>query len=190
MFNKSFVDFDDVKLCELCRNQDNSAWFLLMTRYYSVILKIAYKYVGNFLELDDLMQEGFLGLLNAVNNFDKNNQPNFKSYARVCITNKIKNYIKLSNSEKVKFFNNSISTENNKYETVADSRLKSPENIFIQKEDYLSLVKSINSDLSDFEKKVLNLYLDGFSYATISNNLNVSVKSINNAMVRIRQKLR
>jgi RNA polymerase sporulation-specific sigma factor len=187
--NDTLASFDDIKLCEFCNNGDDSAWFVIMSRYYSLVKILSHKYVNQYLELDDLMQEGFLGLLNAVNTFNSTKKVNFKTYAKVCILNKIKNFAKTFNTQKAKIFQSSVGTLENEVETVADSKLKSPESLFIQKEEYQKLVNSINSDLSSFERKVLILYLDGFSYLSISRNLDVSIKSINNAMVRIRKKL-
>lgn len=183
-------NLDTKKQIEHFDKNDNSDMLHLMTKYYSFVNQLAYKYVSNTLELDDLMQEGFLGLLNAIYTFNPENQTSFKTYAKTCILNKMKNFVKASTTKKSKLLQDAVSIDEQNIILLPDNKLNTPENLIIQKEDYLNLIKIIDSELSQFEKKVLSCYLDGLSYLKISSLLNVSKKSIDNAMVRIRQKLK
>ena len=189
----------DEELKKKTKNGEESAENLLFSRYKDLVVKIARGYfiVGG--DLEDLVQEGMIGLYKAVKNFSDEKEASFKTFAVLCIKHQIQTAIKAANTNKNKPLSSAVSfqsfTENGTSENLdflpIDLVLDStPEEKIIDKENFKNLNEKIKSHLSPLEFKVLKLYLQGYSYKEISASLNVTSKSIDNSLSRIKSKLR
>ena len=165
----------------------------------TVNMKVS-KYYINGAEREDIVQEGLIGLFKAIKNFEGKKQSSFKSFANMCIERQIITAIKGSNRQKHLPLNNYISLNNPTFEDeettdksqlidVLDSNtVEDPLETITKTEYFKDVEKSINDNLSDFEKRVLNKYVEGQSYIEIAESLNSPVKSVDNAIQRIRKK--
>ncbi len=159
-----------------------------------LINRVVRKYFLIGAELDDLMQEGMIGLYRAIVSFDASKEANFKTYARICVERAVLNAIKSANSKGNIPLNNSIALdtvpkddEDEEIFTAVDET--NPESILISKEKYKKLFEKATQNLSVFEKNVLELYLDGLSYVEIAERLNKTPKSVDNGLTRIKSKI-
>lgn len=188
----------DKELIDKFKMGDDFALEELLKQNKPLINQIVRKYFLIGAEIDDLIQEGMIGLYRAIITFDISKDVNFKSYARVCIERAVFNAIKSANSKKNLPLNQSISLslqDNNDndddddivaYVTWDDS---DPESILINRENYAKLFEKATQNLSVFEKNVLKLYLDGLTYAEIAEKLDKSPKSVDNGLTRIKAKI-
>lgn len=189
--NQAFGNFDslsDAELVKLAKNSDEGAFRELVVRYLYLIRSVAAEYKKSGLEPDDLIQEGLLGLLSAVNSYDETKGSAFKSYAGVCVKNKIVSAVRTALSDKNKILNDSVLLDD-EAELSAD-HLSEPEAVIISQEAEEGLYIAIEQNLTELEKKVLSLYLLGYSYAEISAEFGISEKACDNAMQRVRKKLK
>lgn len=175
---------DDSRLVEISRSEANTAVgkravSTLISRYLRLVRKRAYGFSRDYAEPEDLAQEGFLSFLNAVNSFDPSRGAKFSAFADVCVTNGIK-------TAAMKLKKNA--GENLAEENAEDA--SSPENIWFEKEKMLGLYDEIESLLSKREWDIFRLYLVGLSYREIGDRLGIPVKSVDNAVFRVRKKLR
>ena len=137
------------------------------------------------LDKDDLYQEGLIGLLSAIYSFRSDKNTSFRTYASVCISNNIMFAIRTANSKKNVPFGNLLSIE----EAVIPAT-ESVEDSFISNENLEDLYSFINRELSPLELSVVRLFLQDKSYKEISEKLGISAKSVDNAIQRIRTKLK
>ncbi len=171
---------------------DELALEILIEKYKPMINAQARSYFLNSGDVDDLVQEGMIGVFKAITSF--NGKSSFKTYAYTCVKSNIITAIKRSNRIKNKPLNNYVSLSGNA-ESNADKTLLisdknfDPEKNYIEMEAENELKRKIEQKLSDFEHKILILYLQGFSYYDISLKTNKKEKSIDNAIQRIRKKL-
>lgn len=159
-----------------------SAFSILLSRYLCLVRKRAYFYSSEFAESDDLVQEGFLAFVNAVNSFDVSRGAKFSSFADVCVTNGIKSAV-------LRFNRNAGKVLPDNFDEKAEDNL-SPENIWLEKEIVFSFYNEMESMLSKKEWSVFRLYLEGVSYKEISEKLEVPLKVVDNAVFRVRKKLK
>ena len=154
-------------------------------------------YLDHDAEKEDIEQEGLIGLFKAIKSYQPEKQNSFKTFANVCIERQLITAIKSSNRQKHMPLNSYLSLNNSAYENEEDTQFieifnnktaEDPLDTITKKEYYESVENAIDKNLSDFEKKVLNRYLQGESYIEISNKLDTPVKSIDNAIQRIRKK--
>lgn len=189
----------DEELIKKIKIGDESAETELFSRYKDLVVKIARGYfiVGG--DLEDLVQEGMIGLYKAIKGFSDEKEASFKTFAVLCIKHQIQTAIKHANTNKNKPLSSAVSfqsfTENGTSENldflpIALVLEDTPEEKIIDKENFKSLNEKIKSLLSPLEFKVLKLYLQGYSYKEISSVLAVSSKSIDNSLSRIKTKLK
>ena len=186
---------DEIVLLEEYKSGNQFALEEIFKQNKPLINKIVRKYFLIGAELEDLMQEGLMGLYRAIITYDKYKDANFTTYAKVCIERSVLNAIKSANSKKNLPLNNSISlnvittNEEDEEELFLAWDDNNPESIIINKEKYLKLFDKATQNLSVFEKNVLELYLDGLSYVEIAHRLDKSNKSVDNALTRIKTKI-
>jgi len=185
----------DEELVELCqKNGDDEAVELLLSRYKRLIKRLAREYFLIGAEPEDLIQEGSIGLFKALRDFKNDRNVQFRSFAKLCISRQLITAIKHSQRFKHRPLNNYLSLnyhengENSPMELIESDNL-SPESMLIFKEELNILNSKIKEDLSRFEKKVLAKYLEGFSYAEISESLGSNNKAVDNALQRVKTKL-
>ncbi len=143
---------------------------------------LALHYSGFGLEFDDLVQEGLIGLFSALERYDESMNVQFSTYSFRCVTNSILSAVR-SASRKKHLPLNTAQTLSDMVATV------STEQLAINNEQYQILQNRIEKELTKLEKQVLFAYLDGVDYNTIANFYNISVKSVDNALYRVRKKL-
>lgn len=156
----------------------------LFGRYFGTIHKKAAQWFGSVLDSDDFAQEGFIALYHAAMSYD-HSTASFATYANVCIDNAMQTLGK-------KLFRKRAIPEGmlTSLEEAKPVSIVSPETCLIEMETVNALFSEIKSALSDFEYKVFVAYLTYYDYSVVSEKLSVSVKSVNNALCRIRQKLK
>lgn len=185
-----FQNYSDEELLSLYHTGNNAGLILLVTRYLEVIDRKLRGFPNLSGEYDDAKQEALISLVNAVKTYDQTKQTSFSTYAGHCIDNAIKNFAEMLSAKKLRPLKHAVSIEEaDLSESLSDSR-DDPEQIYIDREQLKKLFQMIEFDLSEFEKNVLFCYLDGKSYNQISAILGSSQKAVDNALQRVRKKLK
>ena len=142
-------------------------------------------------DTDDLIQEGMIGLFKAIQDYQPDKEASFLTFARLCIDRQVYSAIQSSRRQKHQPLNSYISLSQNEEESeLVDVQAEDPESIIIDRENTLHLQEQIKENLSVLENKVLDCYLEGNDYNSIAQILGKSPKSIDNALRRIRSKIR
>lgn len=195
--NGKYINIEDEKLIEMIKAGDQKALNFLLDKYNNMVNMKVNKYFIIGAEREDIVQEGLIGLYKAIKNFNGEKQNSFKTFANLCIERQLITAIKSSNRQKHMPLNSYLSLNNSAYEENEDTELlevfdtdiiEDPLDTIMKKEYYKSVENEIDKNLSDFEKQVLNRYTNGESYVEIATRLNMPVKSIDNAIQRIRKK--
>lgn len=183
----------------LAQNGDNDAITEIIKSYRKVITRKSRTFYLSGGEQEDLIQEGSLGVLNAIKNFDESKNIKFTTFANLCITRQMLTAIKSANRDKYNILNNAYSLnklsksindeEFELMDMIIDKNTLSPEDIYISNEGVSRIFQSIETNLSEFEKSVLTQYLNGESYSDIAIAFKKDKKAIDNALQRIRKKL-
>ncbi len=192
-----FSNMNDEDLIQIIKSGDEHALEYLLDRYKNLVNMKVSKYFIIGAEKEDIVQEGMIGLFKAIKSFNGEKQNSFKTFANLCIERQLITAIKTSNRQKHMPLNSYLSLNTSAYDEDDDTSLidvfdsKSSEDPLetITRKEYYSLVEdSIDKSLSSFEKQVLNRYIQGESYVQIAAKLDSPVKSIDNAIQRIRKK--
>lgn len=197
----NYRELNDNEILSYIENDDDEAIKIIYDKYKPLINKIATnlfkKYCKNTsLELSDLIQEGMIALNNAINNYQESKETLFYTYAKTCIERKIISAVITARRQKQKVLNDSISYEINinedgsKLEELIKDVTTNPENILIDIENSKELMEEIENSLTPFELQVLQLKLDGFDYREIASIINKEPKNIDNAIQRIKIKIK
>ena len=198
--NKDYDNISDEDLIEIIKSGDKGAFDYLINKYKELVNMKVGKYFIIGAERDDIIQEGLIGLFKAIKSYKPDMQNSFKSFANMCIERQLITAIKTSNRQKHMPLNSYLSLNISAYDEeegdsdtslmdIFDSELiEDPLDTITKKEYYHDLESTIDKTLSDFEKKVLNKYINGKSYVQIADELDTTVKSIDNAIQRIRKK--
>ena len=189
----------DEEIIKEIRNGDKQALTYLMNKYKEIVnLKVG-KYFMVGAEKEDIIQEGLIGLFKAIKTFNAEKNKTFKTFANMCIERQLITAIKSSNRQKHMPLNSYLSLNMSAYDneeengaelmdTFDSKTIEDPLETIINKEYYDEIEKSIDKTLSQFEKQVLDRYMKGESYVTIAKRLDSPVKSVDNAIQRIRKK--
>lgn len=186
------------ELITKAKSGDENALNSLLSDYKNTVNKIARSYflVGG--DMEDIVQEGMIGLYKAILHYSPQRNASFKTFANVCIKHQIQSAIKIASSEKNQVLSNALpiwdkseidDEGENRIEIIVPSALPSPDDKVIAYENMQELKAKIKKTLSPMEVKVLSLYLRGYNYNEISNLGEMSKKSIDNALTRIKNKL-
>lgn len=191
---ENMTDEEIVSLAE----KDRSAEEFLLNKYKNLVKSRAKMYFLAGGDNDDLMQEGMIGLFKAIHDYNSDKQASFYSFAELCVKRQIFTAIKTAARQKHQPLNTYISlnkpvyedvSERTLVETLAERESVDPEKLYIMHEKLKDIEKEIDEKLSDLEKRVLILHLQGMSYQEISEIINKPTKSIDNALQRIKKKL-
>ena len=189
--NLTMESCSDEQLCALAQQGDRTAEELLVERYFSVVKACSRPYFLAGGDGEDLIQEGMLGLLKAVRAFSPERGVPFEAFARMCIMRRIYSAVSSASAAKHEPLNHSeniaktpLFDENSK----AVHAVSDPVNVVIDMEEYRERQQRLQALLSAFESRVLALYLDGCSYEEMAAEVGKSVKSVDNAIQRIRRK--
>ena len=184
-------NIDESALLTLAKQADIEATELLIQHYSRMVRAIARTYYLSGAEGEDAIQEGMLGLLYAIRSYDLSQKVSFSSYARVCIERRLISAWRKANSHKHDPLNYAISLDKSPFdEDMEPDRTVNvnPESMLIHQEEQRESHERLRELLSFFEAQVLSLYLDGLSYEEIADYLHKPVKSIDNAIQRVRRK--
>lgn len=191
-----YKDYNDNELISYIAEGNEDANNLLIEKYKPLIAKTANKMLpycdGTGFDLNDLIQEGMIGLNHAIERYHEQKDVLFYTYAKLCIERKMISVIIKSNRGKNKVLNESISyddEETNLLSILKDST-PSPEEVMIDLELEKDLNNKIKSELTDFENQVFQLLVSGFLTQEIADMLDKDKKSIENAIQRIRIKIK
>lgn len=198
--NKDYDNMNDEDLVEIIKSGDKLAFDYLINKYKELVNIKVSKYFIIGAERDDIVQEGLIGLFKAIKSYKSDMKNSFKSFANMCIERQLITAIKSSNRQKHMPLNSYLSLNISAYdeeESDSDTSLmdvfnaastEDPLDTITKKEYFEYIEDTIDKTLSDFEKKVLNKYINGKSYVQIAEDLDTPVKSIDNAIQRIRKK--
>ena len=203
IFYSSEIDYSkktDEELVEIIKTGDKLAANYIIDRYKNLVnIKVSKYYIAGA-EKDDIMQEGLIGLFKAIKCYSPEQNSSFKSFANLCIDRQLITAIKTSNRQKHMPLNSYLSLNMNAYdsddeennttvmEIFNNDTIEDPLDTLTKKEYYQTVESVIDKSLSDFEKQVLARFMKGESYVDIANKLNSPVKSVDNAIQRIRKK--
>ena len=165
----------------------------LMEKYKNMVRKKARAMFLIGGDTDDLIQEGMIGLFKAVRDYQPEKEASFQTFARICVDRQIYNAIQNSNRQKHQPLNSYISLsqeDGENEEHLPDMWVENPESIIIDQENVRDLEQEITCTLSPMENQVLDYYLDGNGYTEIAKIMGKTPKSIDNALQRIRGKIK
>ena len=188
----------DQEVISCIKEGDQQALTFLLNKYKELVNVKVSKFFIIGGEKDDIIQEGMIGLFKAIKNFNSEKQSSFKTFANVCIERQLITAIKTSNRQKHIPLNSYLSLNTAAYDNDEESvelidtfdshLIEDPLEIIMKKEYYNEINSSIDKNLSKFEKQVLSKFIKGETYMAIAEELNSPVKSIDNAIQRIRKK--
>lgn len=202
---QEYKDKSDEELIRNIREGDRMAADVLMERYKGLVLGRARSMYMLGGDSDDLIQEGMIGLYKAVRDFDASKETSFKTFATLCVSRQLYTAVRASSRDKHLPLNTAISLDSptdagkqneesgnvtELVNTLASDPEFNPENSLIENENLSILQEKIEKKLSPLEKRVLELYLSGMSYTQIAQTLSIGPKAADNALQRIRTKLR
>ena len=182
----NYLELSDENLVRLIRESDANAFKILYERYLPKIRTMTYSFQGLGYDIEDLVQEAIIGFFTAINVYDFKSSA-FSTFCYTCMRRMLISLLRKINRKKSLPNSSIIYTDENLFEEALN---QDPEATYIAREDFERLKSRINTELSQFERDVLHYYLLDYDYAEISNLLNTSKKSVDNAIQRIRQKLR
>ena len=195
-----YKDLNDFELVSYVAYNEEVTDFLF-EKYRPLISSLAKKlYNANQnigLDYNDLVQEGMVGFSTAINTYSEHKDTLFFTYAKKCIESKMISMIVSASRLKHQILNNSLSMEaidseefNNSLDKIIGDKTSNPEDIAIDNENLLELINSLNQEFTDFESQVFDMKKSGFNYREIAEVLDVDPKKVDNALQRIKAKVR
>ncbi|MEX0974746.1 MAG: RNA polymerase sporulation sigma factor SigH [Bacillota bacterium] len=194
----AFEILQDEEVVDIARAGSVLAQEYLINKYKSFVRAKARSYFLIGADREDIIQEGMIGLYKAIRDFRSDKLASFKAFAELCITRQIITAIKTATRQKHIPLNSYVSLNRPIYDEDSDrtlldimpgTQVLDPEELLINTEEVGSMEDKITEILSDLEWQVLNSYLDGKSYLEIADDLQRHVKSIDNALQRVKRKL-
>jgi RNA polymerase sporulation-specific sigma factor len=201
VFPREVRDYDEMTDEEVVLEYhagNDEALEYLMNKYKNFVRGKARSYFLIGADREDIVQEGMIGLFKAVRDFRSDKLSSFRAFAELCVTRQIITAIKTATRQKHIPLNSYVSLNKPIYEEDSDrtlmdvlsgTRVSDPEDLIIGREEFGDIEEKMGEILSDLEWKVLMSYLDGRSYQEIAGDLNRHVKSIDNALQRVKRKL-
>ena len=195
--NNNYKEMSDEGLIRASKSGDKNALEYLINKYKELVNMKVSRYFIIGAEKEDIVQEGLIGLYKAIKSYSGDKQNSFKTFANMCIERQLITAIKSSNRQKHMPLNSYLSLNESAYEndeetslfdTFNSHQIEDPLETVTKQEYYKSVEIAIDKSLSNFEKQVLNRYMQGESYIQIAQKLDTPVKSIDNAIQRIRKK--
>ena len=177
-------EYNDEELCRLAASGDRDAEEVLVKRYLRMVRVCARPYFLAGGDSEDLIQEATFGLLKAIREFSPGYDAKFKTFAEVCIRNRIRSAVATASRSKHAPLNDSVPFESPMLGIEA-----SPEELYISREEEAERLTKLAQKLSPLERKILELFLHGLSYREISEQVGRPAKSVDNAIQRIRRKV-
>ncbi len=188
----------DEEIVELAKHGNVSALEYLINKYKNFVRAKARTYFLIGADREDIIQEGMIGLYKAIRDYREDRQASFRAFAEICVTRQIITAIKTATRQKHIPLNSYVSlnkpvfdeeSERTLGEVVTTEKDGNPEELFINQENLLDIESTMHKILSPLEQEVVDLYLEGKSYQEIAAQLNRHVKSVDNALQRVKRKL-
>ena len=192
----NYQNYTDEALIQKLRDGETEIADYIMEKYKPLVRKKANAMYLIGGETDDLIQEGMIGLFKAVRDYNTEKETTFFTFADLCIARQLYSALEASNRKKHIPLNNYVSisspdTSDNVYlETIITDETESPEELLIKQEGKAEFFQRLEEKLSNMEKNVLYLYLEGNSYIQIAKIMDKSPKAIDNSLQRIRGKIK
>ena len=190
---KQYDGIKDEELISRFKNGESEILDYLMEKYKNMVRKKARTMFLIGGENDDLIQEGMIGLFKAVRDYQPDKDATFQTFASICVDRQIYNAIQSSNRQKHQPLNSYVSLSEQggeNEEHLGDTWVENPESIIIDQENVENLEQEITTTLSPMENQVLEYYLAGNGYGEIAELMGKTPKSIDNALRRIRTKIK
>lgn len=191
-----YLAFSDEKLCELAREGDRYAEEMLVSRYTRLVRQLARPFYLAGGDSDDLIQEGMIGLIYGVREYNASRNAVFRTFAETCIRNRLYSAVRAALRDKHSPLNQSIPLEIPFFDSRTTSSVGAhtlshvdPEELIIGREDARDTLRGVRKQLSEFEAKILGYYLDGLTTKEMVEAVKKSPKSVDNAVQRIRRKI-
>lgn len=190
----------DGELIDRLRRGESAVMDYICDKYKNLVRSKAKSMFILGADNEDLIQEGMIGLFKAVRDYDTGRDASFSTFAELCISRQMYTAVRASKRRKHFPLNTYVSLDSeapgddreglNLGELLADRSELNPEEMFLDKERVAYLEKTIDEELSDFEKQVFDLYLTGMSYSQIARVLGRDEKATDNALQRLKSKIR
>jgi RNA polymerase sporulation-specific sigma factor len=198
-FENKFAGMTDEEIVTRAQEEhDTEAVDYIVNKYRNFVKAKARTYFLIGADKEDIIQEGMIGLYKATRDFRGDKLSSFRAFAELCVTRQIITAIKTATRQKHIPLNSYVSLNKPIYaeesdrtlmDVIAGLKVTDPEELIISKEEFANIELKLNEILSDLEWQVLNAYLDGKSYNEMSQDLHRHVKSIDNALQRVKRKL-
>lgn len=194
----AYRTMQDEEIVEAAKANDAIALEYLIHKYKNFVKCKARSYYLIGADKEDIVQEGMIGLYKAIRDYDKDKLASFRAFAEICITRQIITAIKTATRQKHIPLNSYVSLNKPIYDEDSDRtlldiisgfKISDPEELMISREDLSLMERRIGEILSELELEVLMSYVDGMSYQEIAEDLDRHVKSIDNALQRVKRKL-
>ena len=195
--NERFQSMPDEEVVVLAQQGDGQALAYLLNKYKNFVRSKARSYFLIGADHEDIVQEGMIGLYRAIRDFQPARLASFRSFAELCVKRQIITAIKAATRQKHVPLNSYVSLNKPLYDEESDrtlldvieGRVTNPEDLYISQEDLAHIQAQMDDLLSDLERQVLDAFMDGKSYQEIADMLGRHVKSIDNALQRVKRKL-
>ena len=194
---EQYLSMTDEDVAALAQQGDGQALAYLLNKYKNFVRSKARSYFLIGADHEDIVQEGMIGLYKAIRDFQPERLASFRSFAELCVKRQIITAIKAATRQKHVPLNSYVSLNKPLYDEESDrtlmdvieGRVTNPEDLYISQEDLSRIQTQISEVLSDLERRVLEAFMDGKSYQEIAELLGRHVKSIDNALQRVKRKL-
>lgn len=186
------MEYNDYELISLAKEGNEDAINIIYQKYKPIIVSKSKEAIvrasHHGIEISDIMQEGYIGLEEAINDFSETDNASFYTFAVLCINRQIINYLRKTTGGKDKILNEAVAIDEYVEKSMKDDF--DTEFSLISKEYEKKIIMEIKTNLTDFESEVFKLKMDGYNFDEIANTLNKDIKSIYNTFHRIKAKIR
>lgn len=183
---------DDYELVYLAQEGNEDAINIIYDKYKPIIVKKSKNAIvfvtHHGIEINDIMQEGYIGLEEAIRNFSQDSEATFYTFASLCIDRQLINFLRKINGNKDRVLNEAIMLDDSLEKTLTDNY--NIEDNLLGKDNNEQITKMLRDALTDFEKNVFDLRIRGYSFEEIAKKLNKDLKSIYNTLQRIKAKFK
>lgn len=193
-----YLNLEDEEIVQLGRKGDKDAMDYLIHKYKNLVRSKARAYFLIGADREDMVQEGMIGLYKAIRDYQKDKSMAFKTFAELCVTRQMITAVKNATRQKHIPLNSYISLNRKSFdedsdktfiELISEESSSDPEQLLIKKEEFYGIENKMGEILSSFEWEVLSLYLNGKSYVEIARQVKKPIKSIDNALQRVKRKV-
>lgn len=186
------MEYNDYELVHLAQMGNEDATNMLYQKYKPLIIKKSENYIlmatHHGIDINDIMQEGFIGFDEAIKKFSQEKEANFYTFAMLCVDREIINYLRKIKKGNAKTLNEAVMIDENMERVISDGT--NIEDMLIGRDSDVSLAISVREQLTDFERQVLDLKLNDYTFEEIAKELNKDMKSIYNTFQRIKIKFK